>query len=201
MSERPDSASADAPTTAPATTSNADPAAAAAAAPAATSRRTDAVAAWESLYRAQVSVLRHIRSRFPEGVSFTEYDVLFTLSRAPGRALRIRDLNRHLLLTQPSVSRLLDRLVARGLVSKCTDPDDARGTIATLTDEGYTLFRRVGAEHGRDIADRMLTSLDDDELAELRRLSDKLRGSSSPERPDDVDAVPPPPATADSGAA
>ncbi|WP_369407414.1 MarR family winged helix-turn-helix transcriptional regulator [Schumannella soli] len=156
-------------------------------------RRTDAVAAWESLYRAQVSVLRHIRARFPEGVSFTEYDVLFTLSRAPGRALRIRDLNRHMLLTQPSVSRLIDRLVARGLVSKCSDPDDARGTIATLTDDGYALFRRVGTEHGRDIADRMLSSLDDDELAQLRRLSDKLRGASYPGNPADLDRLPPPP--------
>jgi len=91
------------------------------------SDRSDAVIAWEALYRAQVAVLRQLRAEFPDGgTSLTEYDVLFNLSRQPGHALRIRDLNKHLLLTQPSVSRLLDRLAAKGLVAKSGDPDDAR---------------------------------------------------------------------------
>ena len=147
------------------------------------SERSDAVDAWESLYRAQVAVLRHIRADFPDGLTFTEYDVLFNLARARNHALRIRELNRHLLLTQPSVSRLIDRLVARDLVVKSDDPVDARGTVVTLTDGGLTLFRRVGAEHSRVIADRMLGSLDEDELQVLRRLSDKLRGSEAPAAP------------------
>ena len=92
--------------------------------------RTDAVDAWESLYRAQVAVLRQLLSEFPDDeISFTEYDVLFNLYRQPERALRIRDLNKHLLLTQPSVSRLLDRLASRGIVTKRPDPKDARGTM------------------------------------------------------------------------
>lgn len=147
------------------------------------SERSDAVDAWEALYRAQVAVLRHIRSDFPEGTTFTEYDVLFNLARARDRALRIRDLNRHLLLSQPSVSRLIDRLAARGLVAKSDDPVDARGTVVTLTDEGVALFRRVGADHGRVIADRMLAALDPDELRTLRTLTDKLRGGAAPGAP------------------
>ncbi|HEY4151984.1 MAG TPA: MarR family transcriptional regulator [Pseudolysinimonas sp.] len=144
------------------------------------SERSDAVDAWEALYRAQVAVLRQLRAEFPDrGTSITEYDVLFNLSRQPGRALRIRDLNKHLLLTQPSVSRLLDRLAARGFVTKSGDPDDARGTIVTLTDAGHDEFRRVGARHSHSIAQKM-SALTPDELRSLTEITDKLRGAAPP---------------------
>ena len=147
------------------------------------SERSEAVDAWEALYRAQVAVLRQLRAEFPDGdTSLTEYDVLFNLSRQTGHALRIRDLNKHLLLTQPSVSRLLDRLVARGLVTKSGDPDDARGTVVTLTAEGLAEFRRVGTLHSRSIAEKM-TVLSRQELRDLTEISDKLRAGAPPSSP------------------
>ncbi len=142
--------------------------------------RREAVDAWEALYRAQVTVLRRLRVVFPEDdLSLSEYDVLFNLARMPGHAARIRDLNRRLLLTQPSVSRLIDRIAARGFVTKSDDPRDARGTVVTLTAEGYAVFRRVGTEHAASIAE-LMSVLDDDELRELGRLSDKLRNGVDP---------------------
>ena len=140
------------------------------------SDKTLAVDAWESLFRAQVSVLRQLNVEFPSAeLSFNEYDVLFNLSTQPGRRLRIRDLNRFLLLTQPSVSRLVDRLVQGGLVTKENDPDDGRGTIVTLTDEGYTLYRRVAAVHAKSISNRVGGALDAEEMRQLIVLTDKLR--------------------------
>jgi DNA-binding MarR family transcriptional regulator len=145
------------------------------------SDRSDAVDAWEALYRAQVTVLRRLRVVFPDDdLSFSEYDVLFNLSRLPGHAARIRDLNRRLLLTQPSVSRLLDRIAARGFVTKTDDPRDARGTIVTLTAEGYEIFRRIGSRHAAAIAE-LMSALEPAELRELGRLSDKLRDAVDPQ--------------------
>jgi DNA-binding MarR family transcriptional regulator len=144
------------------------------------SDRRDAVDAWEALYRAQVAVMRRLRATFPDDeLSMSEYDVLFNLSRLPGGAARIRDLNRRLLLTQPSVSRLLDRIAARGLITKTDDPRDARGTIVTLTPEGAAMFRRVGARHAAAIAEIMAV-LPPEELRELGRLSDRLREGIDP---------------------
>jgi DNA-binding MarR family transcriptional regulator len=135
-----------------------------------------AVDAWESLFRAQVSVFRQLNAEFPSSeLSFNEYDVLFNLSRQPERALRIRDLNRHLLLTQPSVSRLVDRLVQRGLVTKESDPGDGRGTIVRITENGYSLFRRVAVIHAESIRTRVGGVLDADELRQLTTLTEKLR--------------------------
>ncbi|WP_213815511.1 MarR family winged helix-turn-helix transcriptional regulator [Glaciihabitans sp. dw_435] len=137
-----------------------------------------AINSWESLFRAQVTVLRKLNQEFPSGeLSLNEYDVLFNLSRQEGHKLRIRDLNRHLLLTQPSVSRLVDRLLARGLVRKESDPGDGRGTFVCLTDEGYALFRRVAVSHSASIARHVGGALTTTELQQLSVLSDKLRRS------------------------
>jgi len=143
------------------------------------SSKSVAVDAWESLFRAQVSVLRSLNNDFPsDQLSFNEYDVLFNLSRQPDRQSRIRDLNRNLLLTQPSVSRLVDRLVAKDLVSKEADPGDGRGTIVRLTEAGFGLFRRVAVIHADSIHSRVGSELNDDELRTLAALCDKLRGAS-----------------------
>ena len=139
-----------------------------------------AVDAWESLFRAQVSVMRQLHSEFPTGeISLNEYDVLLNLSKCPSRSLRIRDLGQHLLLSQPSISRLIDRLAARGILAKSNDPHDARGIVVTLTDDGYGLFRRVAVKHMQSISGRLTSSLTDDELVQLRSLTAKLASGCS----------------------
>ncbi|NUU06953.1 MarR family transcriptional regulator [Leifsonia sp. C5G2] len=144
-----------------------------------TRARISAVAAWESLFRAQVAVMRTLAAEFPtRDISFNEYDVLFNLSRQPDRALRLRDLNKHVLLTQPSVSRLVDRLVARGLVAKCPEPSDARGTVIRLTDNGFDMFRQVAVDHMKTITERVGGRLSPEELETLARLCEKLRDDS-----------------------
>ena len=119
--------------------------------------KKSAISAWESLFRAQVTVMRALTAEFPRDaeLSLTEYDVLFTISRQHGRSIRMRDLRTQVLLTQPSVSRLVDRLIERGLVSKCPEPDDARGSLVRLTDAGYDLYRRCAVPHGRSIIDHV----------------------------------------------
>lgn len=134
------------------------------------------VDAWEALFRAQVAVLRQLTAEFPGGeLTLGEYDVLFNLARVPDHHLRIRELNRNLLLTQPSVSRMIDRLVSRQLVRKEPDPGDRRGTVVQLTESGFALFRRMAAVHATSIHDRVGAALTDGELTTLIALTDKLR--------------------------
>jgi DNA-binding MarR family transcriptional regulator len=140
--------------------------------------RATAVAAWEALFRAQVSIMRGLSAEFPtQLMSLNEYDVLFNISRAPGRRLRLKELNRHVLISQPSVSRLVDRLVARGFVEKTDDPLDGRGTIVQLTPQGFEEFRRAAIHHVHAITDRVGSALDDDDLHQLIDLCDRLRAA------------------------
>jgi DNA-binding MarR family transcriptional regulator len=145
------------------------------------SEHGDAVVAWEALFRAQVSVMRYLNSEFPVGeLSLNEYDVLFNLSQQPERRLRMRGLNEHLLITQPSVSRLVDRLAARALVEKVDDPADARGVIVHLTDDGFALFRKMAQGHMASIRTRVGGALSADELDTLTELCTRLRLHSAP---------------------
>ncbi|WP_026940040.1 MarR family winged helix-turn-helix transcriptional regulator [Humibacter albus] len=139
--------------------------------------KKSAISAWESLFRAQVTVMRTLTAEFPRDadLSLTEYDVLFTISKQQDRSIRMRDLRRQVLLTQPSVSRLVDRLIERGLLSKCPEPDDGRGSIVRLTDAGYELYRHCAVLHGRSIIDHVGSALSPDELAQLEALCEKLR--------------------------
>lgn len=141
-----------------------------------------AVTAWESLFRAQVGVMRTLAAEFPTDLlSLNEYDVLFNLSRQADKRARLRDINDLVLLSQPSVSRLVDKLMKRGLVEKCPDANDGRGTIVGLTDEGYALYRQVALLHVKVITRVMSTGLDDDDLSTLTALTGRIsRGLDTP---------------------
>jgi len=134
-----------------------------------------AIAAWESLFRAQHEVFEEISCDFDDnGLSQAEYDVLLTVTRGEDRTARLRDVTGNMLISQPSVSRLVDRMVARGLLMKCPDPEDGRGSLVQATDEGAAAFRRIATAHGASIANRMAL-LSDEELGQLRTLTAKLR--------------------------
>lgn len=135
-----------------------------------------ALRAWESLFRAQHELLGEMAADF-DGAEITqaEYDVLLTVARSADVTARLRDITANSLISQPSVSRLIDRMVARGLVTKSPDPEDGRGALVTATDAGVRAFRALATVHGRTIADRM-SPLDDGELQTLLRLTEKLRG-------------------------
>ncbi|MCC2335736.1 MarR family winged helix-turn-helix transcriptional regulator [Cellulomonas wangsupingiae] len=134
------------------------------------------VDAWEALFRAQVTLMRRFaRDDVWGGSSIHEYDVLYTLSRAPQRALRLRELAESSLLTQPSLSRLVDRLEADGLVRRAPVEGDRRGKAVHLTDAGALRQREIGRRHARSIDALVGGALSPDELTTLERLCTRLR--------------------------
>jgi DNA-binding MarR family transcriptional regulator len=133
---------------------------------------------WESLFRAQVAVMRRLQSGPAfKALALNEYDVLFTLSRCPSGWLRQNELNDHVLLSQSSLSRLVERLEKRGLVQRMPAPDDGRGVLVQLTEAGRELQKQIGREHVRDIASLVAPALTAAEQRELLRLTEKLRTS------------------------
>jgi DNA-binding MarR family transcriptional regulator len=133
---------------------------------------------WESLFRAQVAVMRKLQAGPAfKALAVNEYDVLFTLSRCPSGGLRLNELNDHVLLSQSSLSRLVGRLEKRGLVERTPAPDDGRGILITLTEAGWELQKQIGREHVRDIAAIVAPALTAGEQQELLRLTEKLRAS------------------------
>lgn len=134
--------------------------------------------AWEALFRAQVSVMRKMTA-MPEfhRLSLREYDVLFNLRMSPEGKSRLVDLNKQLLISQPSLSRMVARLEDRGLVTRSPDPLDHRATYLSLTEEGLEVQRDIGREHVKHLHELLGSALSEAEFLELRRLSTKLRNA------------------------
>ena len=146
--------------------------------PSASSAVRLAAETWESLFRSQVAVMRKLQSGPAfKALPVKEYDVLFTLSRCPSGQLRLNEINDKVLLSQSSLSRLVDRLEKRGLVERTTAPDDGRGVLLSLTEAGSELQKTIGREHVRDIAQLVAPALTADEQRELLRLTEKLRAA------------------------
>ena len=130
--------------------------------------------AWEALLTAHATHMRLFAAEHVWcEVSMREYDVLYTLSKCT-EPLRLSDLNRYVLLSQPAMSRMVDRLAERGLVVRQADPADARSVRVGLTDAGRSLQRTVGLAHGRSVAEAMTSALTNDELRTLESLAIKL---------------------------
>ncbi|MBV9793957.1 MAG: MarR family transcriptional regulator [Actinobacteria bacterium] len=136
--------------------------------------------AWEELLGAYGTLMREFSAEdIWSEVSMREYDVLYALSKCPA-PMRLSELNRHVLLSQPALSRLVDRLAERGLVDRCTDPADGRGVRLSLTPAGQAVQRQVGRAHARTVARAMTAGLTHDELGQLEALCRKLSAASLP---------------------
>jgi DNA-binding MarR family transcriptional regulator len=136
--------------------------------------------AWEALLRAHATLMKQFAAHdIWAEVSMREYDVLYTLSKCAG-PIRISELNRYVLLSQPALSRLVDRLVCRGLVERRADAADGRGVRLSLTAAGLAIQQQVGRGHARDVAHAMTTALTPDELRDLETLCSKLAISPTP---------------------
>ncbi|HEY0218072.1 MAG TPA: MarR family winged helix-turn-helix transcriptional regulator, partial [Cellulomonas sp.] len=152
-----------------------------------------AAVAWEELFRAQVAVMRRLqRDPIWDRLTLREYDVLFTLSGAPDGRLRLRDLGESSLLSQPSLSRMVERLEVAGWVRREPAAHDGRGVDVVLTVAGARLQREVGRRHVEAIAHYVGGALDEDELAALTTLTGRLRAAqgSIADLPRATDAAP-----------
>ncbi|HEY8474673.1 MAG TPA: MarR family transcriptional regulator [Natronosporangium sp.] len=130
--------------------------------------------AWEALLRAHATLMKQFAAEdIWTEVSMREYDVLYTLSKCP-EPIRLGELHRQVLLSQPALSRMVDRLAARGLVRRAADPGDGRGVLLSLTGAGRARQREIGRRHARSVAAAMTRSLTAGELAQLRSLCEQL---------------------------
>src|SRR6186713_716484 len=114
-------------------------------------------------------------SRF--GLSRGEVGALSAL-RISGPPYRLSPtrLSRGLMLSSAGVTSRIDRLERRGFVRRLADPDDRRGVIVELTDEGLALVDQA-VEAVTESDRQLLARLDADEIAQLQALLKKLLAS------------------------
>lgn len=130
--------------------------------------------AWESLLEAHTTIMkRFVAEDIWDELSMREYDVLYTLSKC-SEPIHLGELQEQVLLSQPALSRMVDRLVTRGLIRRETDPSDGRGVLLSLTPDGIEAQRRVGRRHARSVAVAMNSALTPSQLDRLTHLCQTL---------------------------
>ena len=130
--------------------------------------------AWEALLQAHAVLVKELAGQGSwREISMREYDVLYTLAKCR-EPVRPGELNRHVLLSQPALSRLVDRLAERGLVRREADPADGRGVRLSLTDAGRAAQREVGQRHARDVTRAMHARVGTDDLERLTAICRRL---------------------------
>jgi DNA-binding MarR family transcriptional regulator len=75
----------------------------------------------------------------PLGLTFARYEVLMLLTFSSRGSLPLGKIGERLQVNAASVTNAVDRLEGHGLVARRPNPDDGRGTFATLTDKGRGL--------------------------------------------------------------
>ena len=109
----------------------------------------------------------------PFGLTFARFEVLALLSFTRTGSLPLGKLGDRLQVHPASVTNAVDRLEADGLVRRAPNPQDGRGTLATITPKG----RRLVAKATPQLNDTVFagTGLTPRELDDLRDLLAKVR--------------------------
>src|SRR5215213_9692795 len=105
--------------------------------------------AWRSFVHAHARLTRRLDEELQAAhrLSLAEYDAMLQLANAPGRRLRMSALADRVLLSRSGITRLVDRLVAAGIVERTACTTDARGAEASLTREGLERLRSASRTH------------------------------------------------------
>src|SRR3954454_6437858 len=148
-------------------------------APSATSHRTSvAIETFVRLVRANAAVTRQLSAQLTadHGLNLSAYEALLRLARAPDSRLRRGDLAKGILLSPGGVTRLLDGLEREGFVTRDECASDRRVSYAVLTKAGRDKLREASKSHTRQIRELLGGPYDEEELAQLVGLLDRLPG-------------------------
>ena len=117
---------------------------------------------WRALMRIVLSLPRRLDSDLVRsaGVTANEYTTLMCLSEAPGRELRMADLASAAALSPSRMTRLVDDLQSRGLVTKRGSAEDGRGNVAKLTPAGMAKLKAAWPVHLASVRERVFDHVD-----------------------------------------
>lgn len=98
------------------------------------------------------------------GLTTTQFDVIATLGNQP--PMTCKELGEKTLVTKGTLTGVLERLEAKGILVRMINPEDARSQMIGLTRAGQTLFEKVFPAHLNHL-DKAFQKLSAKELVEI----------------------------------
>lgn len=139
---------------------------------------------WRSFHDMRRHLDRVVDRQLAEaGLSAAEFELLGPLSEND-EGLRAKHLGNLVGWDRSRVAHMLRRMEVRGLVSRRTSTDDARGTVVTITAQGRAILAGAAPGHVQVVRQAFVEVLDPAERQLLTRMSQRVRNA--------LDAVPMP---------
>lgn len=111
----------------------------------------------------------------PLGLTHAQLNALYILFEADPEPVSARDIKAKILVSNPDVTRLLDRLVKKGYVLRETCPENRRKIDISLTDSGRKLFMEAHRSVKEALGNFFEKQITENEASELRELMQKMR--------------------------
>lgn len=105
------------------------------------------------------------------GMPHAYYEILVRLSEAPGRTLRMSELAADVLFSRSRLSHAVARLEERGWIRREGYPDDGRGALAVLTDEGFAAVEAAAPGHVECVRRHLFDRLSAAQVGQLHEIS------------------------------
>jgi DNA-binding MarR family transcriptional regulator len=122
----------------------------------------------DRLLQGEIEVLR------VADLTFSQYNVLRILRGATPEALSCTAISQRMLTRDSDLTRLLDRLAERALITRVRDSRDRRMLCTAITDAGLQLLRKLDGPVGR-VHREQLKHMSPRQLETLRQLADEVR--------------------------
>ena len=110
-----------------------------------------------------------------EDITLQQFNILRILRGSHPQPLSTMTIRERMLDKMSDTSRIVDRLLLKGLVSKKTCPSDKRLVDISITAEGKKVLAKIDRNEKEMIA--IMANLDQQEMKLLNGLLDKMRGS------------------------
>jgi DNA-binding MarR family transcriptional regulator len=128
-----------------------------------------------NLQRTADVLLRRVEETLkPHGLSPTQYNVLRILRGAASKGLACREIAKRMITRDPDVTRLLDRLEARGWIARARESGDRRVITTRITAKGLNVLKALDEPVSRGHA-RELKHVKKNHLHVLNRLLTSVR--------------------------
>ena len=132
--------------------------------------------AWRSFIKTTGDLLRAIEHELePFGLDMGDYQLLAMLSEAPGQQLRMCDLADALRLTRGGLTRRMEGVVKKKLVSRVQSSEDGRVAFAQMTAKGVATLNAVAPEHVETVRRLMIDLLTPAEVKAIGSAFSKIR--------------------------
>jgi len=117
--------------------------------------------AWRAFLYVYATVVPKLDQKMERehGLSFSQFEVLTWIALAGKQGVRMSDLASKVVLSPSGVTRAVDQLERRGLVSRCVFEEDKRGQLAAITAEGRTALRKATDSHVQDLREHFVGHL------------------------------------------